>query len=257
MDAHRTDGQPQVPPPAAGPEVRMLPGARPRTPQSLRDIAYGAVKHRIATLGFRPGEYLSETYLSAILGLGRTPVHQALDRLALEGLVDVIPRKGALVRPIDPREALEIIEVRLVNEIHCVRLAALHADADDIRHLTDILAQAAQWMLMRKTEQLMLLDRKFHAVLAAASRNAVLGECLTRLHDRSLRFWFVSLDTPGHHATVQAQHEAILAAIRDRDVAGAEEAMRAHVEAFRRNVAQFAQGNMVGAAGEPELQDGI
>ena len=91
-------------------------------------------------------------------------------------------------------------------------------------------------MAARSSEQMMLLDREFHGALARASRNAVLRELLSRLHDRSLRFWFISLNTPGHHASVQSQHEEILAAIRDRDPAGAEAAMRAHIEAFRANI---------------------
>nr|WP_246206240.1 GntR family transcriptional regulator [Propylenella binzhouense] len=214
-------------------------GGRERAARSLRDVAYEAVRHRIATLAFRPGEYLSEAYLSAILGIGRTPVHQALDRLALEGLVDVIPRKGVMVRPVDLREARQIIEVRLVNEIHCVRLAARRASEDEIRHLSDVLARADQWMATRKTEPMMLLDREFHAVLAAASRNAVLAECLGKLHERSLRLWFISLDTAGHHVRVQEQHRAILEAVRRRDADAAEAAMRSHIEAFQANVTTY------------------
>ena len=82
----------------------------------------------------------------------------------------------------------------------------------------------------------MLLDREFHGVLARASKNAVLADCLAKLHDRSLRYWFVSLDKPGHHRNVQEQHEAILAAIKLRDPDAAEAAMRTHIEDFRNNL---------------------
>jgi GntR family transcriptional regulator, rspAB operon transcriptional repressor len=81
-----------------------------------------------------------------------------------------------------------------------------------------------------------LLDREFHNVLALASKNHVLAETLSKLHDRSLRFWFISLNRPGHHAHVHAQHESILAAIRDHDPDGAEQAMRSHIEEFRSNL---------------------
>ena len=205
-------------------------------PQSLRDAAYEAIKHRIITCAFRPGEYINEASVSATLGIGRTPVHQAIDRLMLEGMLDVIPRKGVIVKPVSLDEILQIVEVRLINECYCVRLAADRADNDELAHLSDILGRAAQWIEARNSEQLMRLDREFHWVLARASKNAILGDCLAKLHDRSLRFWFISLNRPGHHASAQAQHEAILAAIRDRDADGAEQAMRAHIEAFRENL---------------------
>src|SRR4051812_42750255 len=90
---------------------------------SLRDTAYAAIKHRIITCAFKPGEFLNEASVSATLGIGRTPVHQAIDRLMLEGMLDVMPRKGVIVRPVSLDEVMQIIEVRLLNECPCVRLA--------------------------------------------------------------------------------------------------------------------------------------
>ena len=82
----------------------------------------------------------------------------------------------------------------------------------------------------------MRLDREFHGAIAQSSRNAVLADILGRLHDRSLRFWILSLNTPGHHARVHSQHLAILDAIRAHDPVAAEQAMRDHIEDFRRNL---------------------
>lgn len=203
---------------------------------SLRDAAYKAIKHRIITLGFRPGEFINEASVCADLGIGRTLVHQAFDRLMLEGMVDVIPRKGIIVKPVSFDEILQIVEVRLINETYCVRMAAERASADDLTQLSDILARARQWLGVRNIEQLMFLDRDFHDVLARCSGNFVLSDTLANLHDRSLRFWFLSLASAGQHDSVQDQHEAILAAMRDHDSAGAEEAMRAHIESFKRNL---------------------
>ena len=203
---------------------------------SLRDAAYEAIKHRIITCAFRPGEYLNEAFVSASLGIGRTPVHQAIDRLMLEGMVDVMPRKGVIVKPVSLDEIMQIVEVRLINETYGIRLAAERAEQNEIKHLGDILARAAQWIDVRNSEQLMLLDREYHNVLALASKNHVLADTLSKLHDRSLRFWFISLNRPGHHAHVHKQHEAILAAIRDHDPDGAEQAMRIHIEEFRTNL---------------------
>jgi DNA-binding GntR family transcriptional regulator len=206
---------------------------------SLRDAAYQAIKLRIITCAYRPGEYLNEAQVSAAIGIGRTPVHQAIERLMLEGMVEVIPRKGVIVRPVSLHEVLELVDVRMVNESYGVRLAARHADEAELAALDAILARADAAVALRDVERLMLLDRDFHFGLARAARNDVLSAILERLHERSLRFWFISLDPPEHHRSVQAEHADLLAAIRAHDEPAAEEAVRAHIESFRRNVSRY------------------
>ena len=228
---------------------RRAPARRPRqpsptaqrhtTPQSLRDLAYEAIKFRIITCAFKPGEYVNEARISTVLGLGRTPVHQAIDRLMLEGMVQVIPRKGVIVKPVSLDEVMQIIEARFIVEPQGVRLTAERADENDIAGLTDILARAQQWTAVRNVQQMMLLDREFHQVLVRAARNDVFADILNKLHERSLRFWFISLTDIGHHGVVQQEHQAILQAIRDRDLDAAEQAMRQHIESFRNNVARY------------------
>jgi DNA-binding GntR family transcriptional regulator len=204
--------------------------------QSLRDAAYDAIKHKITTCAFKPGEYLNEASVSAMLGIGRTPVHQAVDRLMLEGMLEVIPRKGVIVKPLGLQEILQVIEVRLIVETNCARLAANRASNEEIRNLVAIQQRAKAWVAARNSEQLMLLDRDFHDVLARSTGNDVIADLLMKLNARSLRYWFVSLDTPGHHGKVHEQHNAILAAIRRRNPDEAERTMRDHIEDFRRNV---------------------
>lgn len=203
---------------------------------SLLETAYEKIKRQITACEFRPGDYLNEAELSERLGIGRTPVHQAIDRLMMEGLVQVMPRKGIIVTPVSLEAVVQTIEVRLLNECHCARLAAERASEEDIRVLADILARAEKELPRRNSERLMRLDREFHGAIAQVSRNAVLADVLGRLHDKSLRFWILSLNTPGHHARVHAQHRAILDAIHARDPLAAEQAMRDHIEDFRRNL---------------------
>jgi DNA-binding GntR family transcriptional regulator len=206
---------------------------------SLRDAAYEAIKHRIITCAFKPGEYINELQLSSILKIGRTPVHQALDRLDMEGMVQVIPRKGVIVRPVSLNEVMQIIEVRLFNEPHATRLAAEYANDTDLAALEDVLKRAKHWGSLRNVEKIMLLDREFHLLIARAARNDVLTELLRSLHERSLRFWFISLNGPNQFKRVLEEHDAILAAIRQRDAEKADAAMRRHIQSFRTNVSQF------------------
>jgi len=213
--------------------------SRRRSPrQSLRDAAYEAIKHRIITCRFKPGECIHEAGVSALLGFGRTPVHQALDRLMLEEMVEVIPRKGVIVKPVILRDVLQLIDVRMINETQCARLAAVRADGDHIDGLADVIKRAREAIADRNVHSMMTLDRKFHLLMAHASKNAELAEVLRKLHERSLRFWFISFTTPDHHNGFQEQHERIFGAIRSRDADEAESAMRTHIETFRRSIAK-------------------
>lgn len=211
-------------------------GRQPR--QSLRDAAYEAIKHQIITCKFKPGECINEASVAKLLGFGRTPVHQALDRLMLEEMVDVIPRKGVIVKPVILSDVLQMVDVRLVNETYCAQLAAERADDADIKALEAIVGQARKAISDRNIQMMMMLDRDFHLALGHATKNNELTELIRKLNERSLRFWYISFTTPDHHNRFQEQHEAILAAVRNHDANRAVITMRAHVEAFRRSVAR-------------------
>jgi len=206
----------------------------------LRDLAYDDIKARIITCALKPGEYINEASICAMTGYGRTPVHQAIDRLCVEGLVDVIPRKGAIVKPMSFDEIMQIVEARSANEVLGVRLAAQRSDAHDVERLEQVLRDAEDALKSVAPESLMRLDRDFHGAIARASRNAVLADILSKLHDRSLRVWFVSLNSPGRNRLVHEEHVAIKDAIARRDPEAAGLAMGAHIESFRNHLRQNA-----------------
>jgi DNA-binding GntR family transcriptional regulator len=209
---------------------------RSRPVKSLFDQAYNEIKLRIITCGYRPGEVLSEAAISTELKIGRTPVHQAIHRLMMDGLITIMPRKGVMVVPAGVDEVMEIIDVRLVTECYCARLAADRADDSELQHLQRIVDASEKVTNQRDVEKMMLFDREFHDTLARAARNTVLADVLRSLHERSLRFWFISLRDPDHHRNVLAQHRAIVAALQSRQPDAAENAMREHILAFQRNV---------------------
>jgi DNA-binding GntR family transcriptional regulator len=216
---------------------------RARAPEAaLHSQAYEKIKHEIITLRFRPGEYLNEAQVSKLLRIGRTPVHQALNRLMLEGMVEVIPRKGVIVKAVSLNDVLEMIDVRIINETYCARLAVARADESEMAELARILDDSEKTATTSDTVRQMMLDRDFHGTLARAAKNAVLAECIRTLHDRSLRFWFISLRDPAHHVAVKEEHRAILEAIRARDPDAAADAVRNHIESFRANVMRHGPG---------------
>ncbi|AKJ70376.1 GntR family transcriptional regulator [Pandoraea thiooxydans] len=203
---------------------------------SLRDRAYEELKRRIISCEFRPGEPLNEAQLATLLGLGRTPIHQALHRLEVEGLVSIMPRKGILVTPLSLNEVLDMIEVRATNEVLCITLAAERAHDSDFEAMREIIAPSPDLIARRDIAGLASLDLKFHNALSAASRNRVLADLLRSLHEKQARFWFLSLSDPKHLENVYQEHRLIIDALERRDVPAVREAVREHIDEFRKNI---------------------
>ncbi|AJP59841.1 GntR family transcriptional regulator [Pandoraea vervacti] len=210
----------------------------PTTPdgRSLTERAYEAIKYDIITLRLRPGEILNEAQLMQSTGLGRTPVHQAMHRLALEGLLVILPRKGAMVAPVSLNDALEIIDVRMINETYCVELAARAATPGDLAAMRAVLAGSREAIATRDVAQMMRIDRDFHLAISRTSRNHTLAELLRGLHERSLRFWFLALSTPSHLEGVYEEHLELFEALAAHDGERARRAIARHIEEFRTHI---------------------
>lgn len=200
---------------------------------SQNERAYALLKDRLTTLVYKPGEYLNTAALMSDMALGRTPINHALHRLATEGLVQVIPRKGVMVAPLSIDDALHMIEVRLVNEGLCARLAAQRITAAEIQALRAVAESFDKAIAARDVPSMMQFDRQFHEQIALASRNPVLIEVLRVLHARSQRFWAISLSTSGHVLEVRDEHGQILDALEAGDAAVAEQTVLAHIQSFR------------------------
>jgi DNA-binding GntR family transcriptional regulator len=204
---------------------------------SLKAKAYAEILQRINILQFRPGDFLNETQIAESLELGRTSGREALSQLQHEGIVAIAPRKGIIIKPISLNDVLEIIEVRLINEVHCAGLAAERATEAEIAQMSMILQRAEFAIAPCDYESSMDLDREFHDAMAEAAKNRVLAEILRTLHKRLLRFWFMSLAKHQHLERVQDEHRSLFEAIARHDGDGARAAMRAHIDAFRKNIA--------------------
>ncbi|WP_353193022.1 GntR family transcriptional regulator [Pandoraea pnomenusa] len=218
-------------------ELLSAPSApAPADTRSLTERAYDAIKHDIITLRLRPGETLNEAQLMQSTGLGRTPVHQAMHRLAHEGLIVILPRKGALVAPVSLNDALEIIDVRMINETYCVELAARAATPEDLATIAAVLARSREAIASRDVAAMMRIDRDFHLAISHASRNQTLVELLRGLHERSLRFWFLALSTPSHLEGVYEEHLELYEALAARDAERARRAIARHIDEFRTHI---------------------
>jgi DNA-binding GntR family transcriptional regulator len=203
---------------------------------SLSDTAYEHIKLNVISLKYRPGSYVNEAQICADLRLGRTPVHHAVMRLALDGLLEVVPRKGIIVRPVSLQSVLASVEVRLINEPACARMAAERATDEEIEALASCLKRADSMIEARDVMGLMNIDREFHRILARAAHNPLMLQILERLHEQSLRFWFLSLSDPAHLKAVDEEHWEIVRALQARDPGRAEAAIRHHIGSFRDHI---------------------
>ena len=214
---------------------------------SLTEQAYQAIKEKVITLHFLPGQYLNESAICELLKLGRTPVHQALQRLQLEGLIHVIPRKGVIIQPDSINQILEFLDARLAVEGELARLAAEHATASDSKDLLQILDDHSRTENGASAiDAFVECDRAFHAKISEISRNRVLGDFAKSLHERCTRSWYLhlwqTLDAEGS----DRQHRRILKAIKAQDGEGANKAMRDHLTSLRERVANLQNGTARG-----------
>ena len=203
---------------------------------SRNETAYALLKDKLTTLAYPPGEFLNIATLVDSLQVGRTPINHALHRLATEGLVQVIPRKGVVVSPLSINDALHLIDVRLANERLCARLAAERITAVEVEDLRKVAGAFDAAVLTRDMPLIMNCDRLFHERIAAASGNSILIEILKVLHARSQRFWAISLAAEGHLAEVTVEHQDIVAALAANDVDAAVRTVEAHILSFRQSL---------------------
>jgi DNA-binding GntR family transcriptional regulator len=215
--------------------VALAPSEQPGG-ELIAERAYLELRDRIVTLRFAPGTVLREDELMADLGIGRTPLREAVKRLALESLVAVQPRRGTYVTEVDAAEIVHITEVRAELEGYAAELAARRMDAGARRLAGTLLEQVERLERGDDQEALMRLDRRIHGFIWEASGNPYLVETLERYFSLSLRIWYVVLDrVPGLAHAVHDQAD-LLRALTERDAQRARTTMREHVLEFQREI---------------------
>lgn len=203
--------------------------------RSLSDQAYYRIRELIVTLELPPGSLVSERELMEQLGLGRTPVREALRALARERLVDVYPRRGMFVSPVDVGDLAGLSEVRVALEGQAARLAAERA-TDAERAETANLLEELNGSAADDERTLIDLDQRLHRHVYRCAHNPFLETTLNEYYMLTLRIWFLALDRVVRLGDAIQEHRELLEAIRDRDPARAEDVMRRHVEGFERAI---------------------
>jgi DNA-binding GntR family transcriptional regulator len=202
----------------------------------VAEHAYMELRDRIVTLHLPPGTVLREDALMSELGIGRTPLREAVKRLALEDLVDVQPRRGTFVSAVEAADIVNITEVRAELEGYAAELAALRLDPEGHTAAAQLLHEVEKLSRPDDQDWLMRFDERIHRFTWDAARNPYLSQTLERYFTHSLRIWYMVLDrvpTLGHAVHDQTQ---LLEAVLDRNGPHARAIMHEHVLAFQREI---------------------
>jgi DNA-binding GntR family transcriptional regulator len=203
--------------------------------ERLSEKAYHLIKEKIITLDLAPLSVIDEQTLREELGLGRTPIREALHRLAAEGLVIIAPHRGMFVADISITALAKIFEVRMAMEGYCARLAAKRVTPGQVSKMEETV-RALEHMARDDWRGLMEVDECFHHLLYEAADNEFLADGLDRLHALSLRLWFLVLDRLGDVWSAIDQHRAIVAALKAGDADTAELLITQHILEFQNKI---------------------
>ena len=203
---------------------------------SLAEHAYAEIRDRIIRLELAPGAPIDEEALMAELGVGRTPLREAVKRLALESLVVVHARRGTFVTEVQITDLAAISEVRVRLEGYAARLAAERSGEAE-RAEAGGLVRELRGGRAGGARPLMALDARVHRFLYRAAGNSFLEETLTRYFNLSFRIWHLVIDrVPEHVKRNVREHEDLLRAVRDGRAGEAERLAAEHVLSFERQV---------------------
>jgi DNA-binding GntR family transcriptional regulator len=205
--------------------------------ESLTEQAYRLIEEQIVTLRLKPGDVLSEQMLSAAFGIGRTPVREALQRLAHEGLVIILPRKGILVSDLNPRHQLLVLEVRRELERLLSRAGAERATAEQRAQLREIARGMERAAKGNDDIAFMRLDRELNRLIVEAAHNNYAARSMKLLQGLSRRFWYMHYREAADLPLCARLHANQARAMAERDGAAAARAsdkLIDYVESFTR-----------------------
>lgn len=196
----------------------------------LTDAAYGELKSAIIDQRFRPGDLLRESAIGRDLGISKTPVREALLKLEQDGLVRLVPFRGAQVSGYDADDVREIFELRAILQSECARHAAIEADEGVIAALRANVADSRVAHQADDLDAVVRLFDDFDDVLMSRLHNRRLQSIIANLQDHMKRIGKRTSEIPGRVYISIEQHEAIVDALASGDADLAQKAMRAHIE---------------------------
>lgn len=185
--------------------------------RTLTQEAYRRLEEMIVTLELAPGEVVSEAILSRRLGIGTTPIREALLQLARENLVQIIPRSGVVVTAVDVRLQLEVLETRREIDRLLARVSAKRATPAERSNIEELIRVTEEAVVKGDVREFLRQDAELNVWLGRAARNSVARGIAGPLHSVSRRFWFYHLPEVGMFAETAGLHLGVMRAIAAGD----------------------------------------
>ena len=197
----------------------------------LRDEVFNTLRERILKGVYKPGERLMEIHLADQLGVSRTPIREAIRMLELEGLVKMVPRKGAQVAKISKEDLQDVLEVRKALDTLSVKLACERITEDEIKLLNNAEREFEKALASKDVREIAEADVAFHDVIHSATKNGRLKSMISNLVERiyRYRFEYIKQQSDGGK-TLMLEHREIMRCIESRDVESAVKATEIHID---------------------------
>jgi DNA-binding GntR family transcriptional regulator len=196
----------------------------------LRELVFESLREAIIAGQLKPGERMMEIQLAEEMGVSRTPIREAIRKLELEGLVVMVPRKGAYVAGLSLKDVAEVFEIRRALEGLASELAADRITEAELENLERYLVKIAEEIEVGDLNKVVDTDTDFHTLLYQASRNQRLSLIISNLREQIQRFRATSLAIPGRMKEALEEHRQIVEAISSRDGETARRLAQEHIE---------------------------
>ena len=196
----------------------------------LRDVVFNTLRHAILRGELKPGERLMEIQLANKLGVSRTPIREAIRKLELEGLVLMIPRKGAEVAEITEKSLMDVLEVRGSLEELAVDLACDRITESQLEELKEAAGEFEEALRTGDLTEYAEADVHFHDIIYNATDNQRLVQLLYNLREQMYRYRVEYLKRQEVHQTLLEEHSYIIECIENRNKECAKTAIRTHIE---------------------------
>lgn len=196
----------------------------------LRDVVFHALRRAILTGEIKPGERLMEIHLAQELGVSRTPVREAIHKLEQEGLVTMIPRRGAQVAQISEKGLKDVLEVRRALDTFCAELACERMTEEGAQQLKEAYKVFESATETKNATIIAKADVSFHDIIISSTGNEKLIITMNNLAEQMYRYRFEYIKDESQHKVLIAEHKALMDAIIARDVEKARKAAMIHID---------------------------
>lgn len=204
----------------------------------LRDVVFNTLRQAILTGELKPGERLLEIHLANRLGVSRTPIREAIRKLELEGLVTMIPRRGAEVAQITEKSMSDVLEVRRAMDALCAELACERITEEELEGLREACERFAQTIKTKDVKKIAQADVELHDIILQATGNSRLIQLVNNLSEQMYRYRFEYIKDLSQHENLVEEHRIIYESLLNRDKVRAAEAARTHIDNQRKAIIQ-------------------